>query len=202
MRSRMKVWKDKESGSSVSVVFILSLVLIVGVFGFGFDSLRAIHIQRMVQARLDSAAQAGVAVSWTNPTNGLVTLGAPTDSTIGTDGASALSRAYSTYYKNTQDKRVPEGQVLKCPMSPTWSAGTNTGTLPTIDTCSQKTAIVGAPLSLSELCASGSGTGTKEYGVRIAVNEQVDNTFLRIIAQDSFWLKNMKSVAKVRGYGC
>lgn len=195
----LKLWWSTERGVSVSAIFILAMPLIIGVFGLGFDSLRVLHIKNIIQMRVDSATQAGAAINYTKNTSGpaataVLELGAPGDPV---SGDSALQAMYANYDINTQDMR---GTVLACdPAAP--QTLNLTIVPPTSDPCATVGGIVGTPIKYNDLCKNMS-INTNKYGVRLAVNEKIDTTFLNILAINSVDLKNIHSTSAIRARNC
>lgn len=180
-------------------MFILLLPLIIGVFGYGFDSLRLLYVKNLVQVRADAATQAGVALNYTTVIDGeeRVVLGSPVDVEA---GETAMVQAYDNYGINTTLMRPPNSNILTCSGVPL-TIHPNASTLnPTSEACAQATAIIGTPISNSDLCSRR--TVAAEYGVQLRVNETVDTVFLRILGKNQFHLTNITSSSLVRGANC
>lgn len=183
--SRISRINKRDAGFSTAAIFILILPMLLGAFGYAFDTLRITYTKRYLQGRLDLATQAGAAVTYTTQ-DGLIRLGDPGQ----LEGQSALAETYAVYAANTNAKRQPGSRgssLLECSSSnvkdravpltpdqvnvgPAGCAGvaTVTGMLPDqgYDFCSPPT----------------DGTA---YGVRYEVTEVVPTVFLRFLGVDS-----------------
>lgn len=175
----------RDAGFSTAAIFILILPMLLGAFGYAFDTLRITYTKRYLQGRLDLATQAGAAVTYTTQ-DGLIRLGDPGQ----LEGQSALAETYAIYAQNTGSKRQPGSRgssLLECASSnvqnraipltpdqvnvgPAGCAGiaTVTGVLPGPDYnfCSPPT----------------DGTA---YGVRYEVTEVIPTVFLHFLGVDS-----------------
>ncbi len=174
-------WRKKESGFSTAALVIIGMPLLVGAFGLGFDSVRAVYIKEYLQGRADLATQAAVAISYTNPGDQKIYLGTPT---LGT--SVSTSTANSLYIQNTVTKRQTSltASGFLAPRSSTYG--------------NPSTVVIGQPLMRSQICLPPT---TIDYGVTMTVKEQVPTTFLRIIGIQSLDL-NVTSTSIVRGRNC
>lgn len=163
---------------SIAAVFILSLPLMLGAFGFGFDALRLAYAKRYAQGRVDLATQAAVAVTYTAADGSLV-LGAAADP------FAWESTAYGVYTANTASKRNGENgasSLFACP------AGQVTyTTVSAAATCGGLAEVIGTPPDPTfDYCAAeGSDAdvlATRDtYGVRYEVKESVPTVFLHFV---------------------
>lgn len=170
--NKLREWRWAERGASSAALIILSMPLMIGAFGFGFDVLRFNYVQRYAQGRVDLATQAAAATTYTD-VDGAIRLGSQWDpyewETV----------AYDSYARNTEDKRGDAESVamFHCPVeSVTGGFG---------EECAGIATIVGTepPIGFNFCDQVRSGD---VYGVRYEVTETVPNVFLRIIGIPDF----------------
>lgn len=192
IRPSIAQWRDEERGMSSVALFILALPLLLLAFGYGFDSLRLVFIKESLQGRLNLAAQAGVSVTYTQPTTtgDVVTLGSPGE----LDGNAARQRAWNSYRLNTEGMRS-NGRILMC-SQPAWNVEPTNG-----EPCAGTVTVLGQPLSSSQLCAPLS-VPSNQYGLKYTVNEEVRSAFLSMFGIASHELHNLTATALVRARSC
>lgn len=182
---RVRTLITMERGFSTAAIFILMLPLLLGAFGYAFDSLRVTYTKRYLQGRLDLATQAGAAVSYTTQ-DGLIRLGDPDQ----LRGESAIAQAYAVYAQNTALKRQSGSggrSLLECPSGFVQNrpvAGepdqVNVGTAG----CAGVATVVGVlPNKDYNFCAPP--TDGSAYGLRYEVTEVVPTVFLRFLGVDT-----------------
>lgn len=186
--NKFREWRWAERGASSAALVILSLPLIIGVFGFGFDTLRLNYIQRYAQGRVDLATQAAAATTYTD-TNGAIRLGSPSDpyewETV----------AYDSYARNTSDKRGSgnTASMFQC-STESVTGGSSSGD------CAGVASVVGTepPVGFDFCNTISSGD---VYGVRYDVVETVPTVFLRIIGIQDFTF-SVSSETLIRQRNC
>jgi len=179
MITMFRRWRILEAGVSGAALFILSLPLMIGVFGFGFDAMRLAYAKRIAQGRLDLATQSAAAVTYTRA-DGTIQLGTPTNPFAWRDVA------YNQYAQNTSSRRKGAdgtSSFFQCPPP--------NGTVPDYADDNQKCAgiaeVVGTPPPLGFNFCQPPGSqiaplDTRNvYGVRMSVKEQVPTSFLKLI---------------------
>lgn len=216
-------WKSSEGGASFAFFVLLAPLLILAV-GIGFDQLRATHVRDTLQSRVDQAVSAGAAVNYTVPisddenddTASIVVLGTPNDTM---QGSTSGETAFDIYASNTQYGRETQTS-LRCPTI-TYQFLPADNTTPPGGTCNAVANIFGSPLLVDELCSNLNGeqidqvvdeegntidvpvNEQRQYGLRLAVNETINSTFLRIVGKNTIELNNINAIGKIRGgAGC
>jgi hypothetical protein len=175
-------WRLAERGFATAAMFIMSLPLIVGAFGFGFDYARAVYIKAYIQNRATMAVQTAVATNAITDVNGISTL----------DVASTETMVYTNYLMNTDSKR--QDGTLRC------STGSVSGY--PLDACTGIATVQGVPMSLADYCKKLSTPGFIPYGVHYEVSEVINTTFLKIIGIKQMTLHKISASALVRSGNC
>ncbi len=194
MIQRIRNWRRAEQGMSGAALLILSLPLIIGVFGFGFDVLRLNYAHRFAQGRLDLATQDAAATTYTAE-DGSIRLGSPNNPDEWREVA------YNSYAGNTENKRGSgnTAYLLKCNTASV--TGDELG-----GECSGVATIVrpeswpddNPPIGF-DFCNRVS-TGDV-YGVHYDVEETVPTVFMRILGINQFTF-TASSEALIRQRNC
>jgi len=175
-----KSWRYNEKGVASISLFILSLPLIVGSFGFGFDEIRGIYIRNYVQGRADLAVQNAVAATTTTSSNGSISLN--TDYTSIVEG---------NYKDNTQQYR--NQSILSCNESDVVRQNVST-----LSPCTQTVWQVGT-FGQSTSCKNLNSFGpTPAYGVHFQVKEKINTVFLRILGINTINLGTINAESLIR----
>ena len=177
----IRTWLRAERGFGTAGMFILMLPVIVGIFGYGFESARAVWLKNYIQGRADMA-----------------TFTATTHSTVTTSGkivfkADAVPTAYSEYLANTDTKR--SDGLLIC----SGSSVTN-GTLGPSGSCFGKAWIVAPAKGSPSFC--GTNSSANRYGIHYRLEEQVPATFLHIVGIQTLTLPVIDSETLLRAKDC
>lgn len=175
MFTKFRTWRLAEKGVSTAALLILSLPLMLGAFGFGFDALRLSYAKRYAQGRLDLATQSAAAVTYTAP-DGSIKLG------ISSNPDAWKAEAYRSYTSNTDKMRqgAPNThQFFQCT-----SGDATNGLIGT--TCGGLAEVIGsAPPVGFDFCQNtkyANPIATRPtYGVRYTVKETVPTMFMRIL---------------------
>lgn len=180
MFSKFNLWRKKEGGFTSAAIFILGLPLIVGAFGLGFDSMRAVYIHQFLSARADLATQTAVTMLYTNNTNSMVYIG-----TKAQGFNAAVTAADDLYSQNTASKRGDGtgGSFLM------FQSGSNGNPVVTQ---------VGNPIPVAMLC---SNSNAARYGVNMKVAEEMPTTFMKILGIEKLNLE-IESESIVRPKTC
>lgn len=187
---RFRSWKGAERGASAIAIFILTLPLLIALFGFAFDTIRLVYARNYIQGRLDLAVGTASAETFTNYLGG-TRLGMPGGEEIAAD----LADAY--YVANTRAKRSTgnnQPAMLMCPEDNLLFDGTAE--------CSANFSIVytnGRPSQGFDFCADPS-TG-ELYGVEGRVTERIHPVFLSLVGLDDY-VVTLRSTAPLRGGNC
>ena len=185
-----------ERGVASISMFILSLPLIIGSFGFGFDEVRGIYIKNYIQSRADIAVQNAVALNTSTLSNGLLYIDPSVGDTVS-----------SNYDTNTQNYR--NQSILSCTPSDTVYSGVNNQTYsPTANisqdnkapACSQSVTVIGSS-SQSTSCknlSSNTFVSPVKYGVHFETKEKINTVFLRILGIPTINLGTIKAETLIR----
>lgn len=185
MGSRLRAWRQQEGGVATAALMILLMPIMVGIFGYGFDTARAIYSREVLQGRAD-----------------LAVITATSTGTVSADGifripTTAPATVYSNYKTNTQPFR--DNRLLSCA-----PAAVTNGTLSTKATgCAGRAKIDGNAIGLgglSRLCNNLSDYTITPYGVSFSVYETVPTTFLRIVRVNSLKLGMVSAQSLFRAY--
>lgn len=209
--SAIRAWQQAERGFSAAAILLLAMPLLLGAFGYGFDSIRLSYIKTYLQGRADLAVQTAVTNVYTCgddanagpcyarqvgepvPSKGTVLLGraAQPGCTYDRDGWRSstpncgVGLDYS-YTQNTAAKRSPK--ILMCTATQVL-AGTTTAT-PTGVNCAGGSAVIGNAIDAAtgNFCGNVTGAGVTSltrpaYGVSFQTNEKVAYVFLSLIGK-------------------
>jgi len=190
MFNLFKSWKYNEKGVASISLFILSLPLIVGSFGFGFDEVRGIYIRNYVQGRADLAVQNAVAATTTTTSKGNISL-----------DANYVNDVINNYEKNTQEYR--NNSILSCSSKATTTYNpTNQITHQNISStasCVQTVWQVGTFFNQATACKNLNSFGpTSAYGVHFQVKEKINTIFLRILGINTINLGTINAESLIR----
>ena len=197
MYTSLKSWWSKERGVASISMFILSIPLIVGSFGFGFDEVRGIYLKNYIQSRADLAVENAVALDTKTLSSGALSI----DPSIG-------DQVSSNYKDNTLDYR--NQSILSCTPSQTvysgisgsyYSSTTNTSIhQDSAPSCTQTVTILGdssQTTSCKDLSTNTFANPVK-YGVHFEVKEKINTVFLRILGINTINLGTVKAETLIR----
>lgn len=200
---RFRRWRLAERGVSVGALMILSMPLLLGVFGFGFDALRIAYAKRYAQGRLDIAAQSAAAVTYVQSDGSLRLGNGPFEEDAW------RTTAYSVYAENTARARAGTNgarSLFQCGIGEVTS-----GARPTWGDDGQKCAgvaeVIGVPPTPDyDFCTDpgwrGSDVSARDsYGVRFSVKESVPMVFLGFLGIQSVPIE-IQSEALLRQQNC
>lgn len=173
--SRLRSWWQAERGFSTAGLFIIALPILVGAFGYGFDSARAVFVKEHVQGRADMATATAASVAVAFSSTGQVSL----------PSTAVRNAVYTSYTDNTAAWRT-DG-LLMCSKASVSGVSSTTG-------CSGVATITGS-----------AGTGiacTVKYGVQYTVREKIPSTFLRVVGVTELTLPAVTAKAAVRARNC
>lgn len=208
--SSIRRWQHAEGGFSAAAILILALPLLLGAFGYGFDSLRLSYLKTYLQGRADLAVQTAVTNVYTcgDDANSGPCYARQTGEPVPAKGTVLLGRAAQTgctydreawqtatpncgvglnysYTENTAAKRSPK--ILMCTAAQVL-AGTTTAT-PTGVNCAGGAKVIGNAISTTgNWCGNVTGAGVTAitrpaYGVSFQVNEKISYVFLSLIGK-------------------
>lgn len=167
----MSTWWSKERGFASTALIILSIPMILGAFGYGFDAMRLYYAKRYLQGRLDIATQSGAAITFTNP-GGNIRLGEVGDAGL---ARASIEEAEVVFDENTQSARASgSASLLGCDF-PDFSDPNSE--------CGSKFEVAGnLPNQGFNFCRAA--RGNEVYGLKGKANEYVDTIFLRMVGVD------------------
>lgn len=179
-------WWSMERGISSAAVMILSLPLILGAFGFGFDLMRVAYAKRYSQGRLDLAVQTAASITYTT-SDGYLRLGKP-----GAGGDTAwrdwgTKGAYYWYATNTATKRsaTSNTSLFNCAAEQVRDGDASAVRNPDgTYRCYGLAEKVGIdPDNTFDFCGkTGTAKGARSvYGVKYTVHESTPTLFLKMI---------------------
>lgn len=174
------LWWRAERGVSTITLFILSLPMIIGSFGFGFDEVRAVHLRGYLANRATLAVQ--VALAGATNTN--------SDGNLQIDPVAVQGEVNQLYLENTDHYR--SSSVLSCPTSELESNPIVAGQ------CGGEFKVMGQAESLATYCTNLSSGGNLNYGIDFRVKEQINTVFLRIIGISTLTLPTIEAKAYLR----
>lgn len=179
MRALLRRLARDDRGFSSAAFIILSMPVIVGMFGLGLDATRLAYISNHVQGKADLAVQSASTLLYA--TGGVVRLGDPISGSV-----AASEKARNLYWANTNSARG--------------NASTGIGYLRPVALGNGNPAILitGTPPTTAQLC---SAPGSNPYRLEMQVTEKVPPTFLKLLGVGDFTL-TFKSTALVRGRNC
>ena len=165
----MASWWSKERGFASTALIILSIPLILGAFGYGFDAMRLYYAKRYLQGRMDIATQSGAAITFTD-SGGNIRLGDASSRV-----QASIEEAEMVLDENTQSARSSgSASLLGCDY-PNFVAPDSE--------CGARFSQVGeAPGQGFNFCRAA--RGDQVYGLRGTANEYVDTIFLRMVGVD------------------
>jgi hypothetical protein len=200
--SKINQWRKAESGFTTVAIFILSLPLIIGLFGYGFDSARSVYFRNYIQGRADIAVAAGVAQTTVDASGNLVLSNNAT--------SSATATAVQYYLDNTRNMRTENGGgALTCQEGYLGQSG-QSGTLssigghPTSGSGDQAGCVGGATITNNSINSGNTcAAGTKSaYGVHYTATEKISTTFLGILGIHELTLSPVEAEASLVSAGC
>lgn len=182
-----KKWRLRERGFASTALIIIAMPLILGAFGFGFDTLRLAYAKRYLQGRLDVATQAGASIGYTNAQGNI---------RIGDAGSTqaAIDEALSVYLDNTSGARpaADAQSLVGC---------TQANVIENVGGCGVSFRVVGTPPRQRTDFCEPSRSETGVYGLGGRATDRVDTIFLRLIGVDS-WDLEVQSEALLRYQNC
>lgn len=187
--ARLRKWKLAERGFASTALIIIAIPLILGAFGYGFDTLRLVYAKRYLQGRLDLATQAGASIAYTNA-QGNVRLGE-----VGVQNA-AVAEANRVFLENTSNARPLVGgqSLIDC---------TTNDVQNKVDNCNVTFSVVGtAPRQSTNFCDDlPNSTADSVYGLGGHATDRVQTVFLRLIGVES-WDLDVYSESLFRYRNC
>lgn len=200
-------WRSREAGVSVPALFILSLPLLLGAFGYALDSLRVAHLGEVLNSRADQAASTGTQVNYSEGIK--VFLGSPPTGVLGANPDTAVEAAYGNYVDNTASRRGP-GKALSCAtisyvktnvdlsgtrsqVEDKWRAFLASHNSP----CTFYAQIAGNPQEGQNLCTP-TASSRNEYGIVIGMNETVPMTFLKLLNIAETQIRGVEGISFIR----
>lgn len=178
-RSFLSWWKE-EKGVATIALFILSLPLTIGVFGYGFDEVRADYLRGSLQNRADLAVQIALAGQTNTDSNGNLYI-----------DPYAVEQEVNTLYQDNTD-HYRSGSVLSCP------ADQLQGTLISSGKCGGEFSVIGTQEPLASYCSARSSGVNLNYGIDFKVKEQVNTVFMRILGISTITLPTVEAQAYLR----
>lgn len=179
--SAIRSWWTAERAYGTAGMFIIALPIIVGGFGFGFESARGTLFREFIQRRADLAVQTALAANTTTD---------PATNKIIVDDIKAKADAYTNYTNNTAGKRA--AGALSC------SAGAVSGQV-ALPKCMGMATIYKLNWSDVNQCALPS---TARYSLRYAITETIPATFLRMVGIQYVTLTPFAAEALIRPHDC
>jgi hypothetical protein len=177
----LNLWRKKEQGLAIAVLFVVLMPVMVGMVGYAIDFGRYNVLRSTLQNRADLATQASLTLAETQ----IVSASGVNQGRI-IITPTTLTEAKRIYCANTADYRT-RGILADGACNVSYR----------IIALNGASAATGVPVA--QLCDPKAGP---RYGIEMVISERINTTFLGIIGIETMAIQNLTSEALFRPGNC